>query len=182
MFEAITGKVLATIATLSVFLFSSYTGNDPAFGTLNSRAGESYLQLRTSLVSAFENDFPDVFKSGSTIPVNFRLTIRNRNGVLVNRSFQNSVRYDPANAVYEIKTGGMNRKLQTPSYNAMLSEVSGFECSIPYSPTWGTVTVSLEASLPSVRFEQLQKRVDLMVLWKYQKPKTSTQLSLKKAT
>ncbi len=182
MFEAITGKVFATIVSLSVFLFSSYTGNDPAFGTLNSRAGESYLQLRTSLVSAFENDFPDVFKSGSTIPVNFILTIRNKNGVLVNRNFQNSVRYDPAQAVYEVKTGGMNRKLQTPNYHTMISEISGFECSIPYRSSWGIVSVSLEASLPSVRFEQLQKKVDLMVLWKYQKPKINTQLNLKKAT
>ncbi len=182
MFEAITGKVLATIATLSVFLFSSYTGNDPAFRNLNSRAGENYLQLRTTLVSAFENDFPDVFKSGSTIPVNFQLTIRNRNRILLNRNFQNSVRYDVANAVYEIRTGGMNRKIQTSSYAAMLSEVSGFECSVPYQSDWGTVTVSLEAALPSVRFEQLRKSVDLMVLWKYQKPKVSATLNLKKVS
>jgi hypothetical protein len=182
MLEAITGKVFATIATLSVFLFSSYTGNDPAFRNLNSRAGENYLQLRTTLVSAFENDFPDVFKSGSTIPVNFQLTIRNRNRILLNRNFQNSVRYDVANAVYEIRTGGMNRKIQTSSYAAMLSEVSGFECSVPYQSDWGTVTVSLEAALPSVRFEQLRKSVDLMVLWKYQKPKVSATLNLKKVS
>lgn len=182
MLEALTGKVLATVVTLSVFLFSSYTGNDPAFGNLNSRAGDSYLQLRTSLVSAFENDFPDVFQSGSTIPVNFKLLIRNKNGVLVNRNFQNSVRYDPATAVFEVRSSGMNRKLQTANYSAMISEISGFECSIPFSSSWGTVSVSLEASLPSVRFEQLKKKVDLMVLWKYQKPKISTQLNLKKAT
>lgn len=180
MQEAITGKVFATIVTLSVFLFSSYTGNDPAFRTLNCRAGEKYLVVRSSLISAFDNDFPDVFKSGSTIPINFQLSIRNKNRSLVSRSFQNSVKYDMANAVYEIRTGGMNRRLQTPSYAAMLAEVSGFECSLPYDPSWGEVSITLTASLPSVRFEQLQKKVDLMVLWKYQKPKVSASLSLQK--
>jgi hypothetical protein len=73
MLEAITGKVFATIVTLSVFLFSSYTGNDPAFRTLNCRAGEKYLVVRSSLISAFDNDFPDVFKSGSRSPSIFSL-------------------------------------------------------------------------------------------------------------
>jgi len=180
MLEALTGKVFATIVSLSVFLFSSYTGNDPAFRGLNSRAGEHYLQLRTSLVSAFDNDFPDVFKSGATIPVNFQLIIRNKSRTLLTRSYQNSVRYNPADAVFDVRTGGMNRKLQTASYPAMIAEVSGFECSLPYDPNWGNVTITLEASLPSVRFEQLQKKVDLMVLWKYQKPKISVQLNLQK--
>jgi len=180
MLEAITGKVFATIVTLSVFLFSSYTGNDPSLKALNSRVGENYLQLRTSLSGAFENDFPDVFKSGSTIPVNFKVTIRGKNRNLYQHTFANSVRYDPAKGVYAISVGGMHRDSQTDSYEKMLTEISVFECSIPYQPTWGDVTVTLEASLPTVRFQQLQKNVDLMVLWKYQKPRISTSLRLRK--
>lgn len=180
MLEAITGKMFATIVTLSVFLFSSYTGNDPALRALSSRAGENYLQIRSSLVGAFDNDFPDVFKSGSTIPVTFTLSIKNKNQILFSRNYQNRVRFDPAKGLYEVKTAGMNRTLQTASYPAMLNELSTFECSIPYQESWGSVTISLEASLSSVRFEQLKKTVDLMVLWKYQKPKVSSQVSLRK--
>ncbi len=180
MLEAISGKVFATIVTLSVFLFSSYTGNDPSLKGFNSRVGENYLQLRTSLYSAFENDFPDVFRSGSTIPVNFKLTIKGKHQNLYQHTFVNSVNYDPAKGVFNLSLGGMNRKLQTDSYEKMLAEISVFECSIPYQPAWGDVTINLEASLPTVRFQQLQKNVDLMVLWKYKKPRTSTSLNLRK--
>ena len=180
MFEALAGKVFATVVSLSMFLFSSYSGNDPSFRAINSRVGGDYLQLRTSLVGAFDNDFPDVFKSGTVIPVDFSLVIKKDSMVLTKAKFQNRVRFDPAKGVYEIYTAGMNRTIKTESYSHMLAEISGFECSIPYNPDWGVVSVRLEATLPTVRFAQLKKAVDLMVLWKYQKPRASVNLDLRK--
>ncbi|GAB1467675.1 hypothetical protein MASR2M64_03540 [Candidatus Cloacimonadota bacterium] len=182
MFEALTGKVFATVVSLSMFLFSSYSGNDPAFRALNSRVGGNYLQLRTSLVGAFDNDFPDVFKSGTVIPVDFSLVIKKGNQVLTKSKFQNKVRFDPAKGVYEIYTAGMNRSITTESYTQMLAEISGFECSIPYNPQWGVVSVHLEATLPTVRFAQLKKPIDLMVLWKYHKPRINNNLDLRKTS
>jgi hypothetical protein len=182
MLEALTGKVFATVVSLSMFLFSSYSGNDPSLRALSSRVGGNYLQVRTSLVGAFDNDFPDVFKSGTVIPVNFTLSLKSGNRTLTERQFQNRVRFDPGKGIYEVYMGGMNRTIETESYAQMLTEISGFECSIPYNPDWGVVSMRLEASLPTVKFTQLKKPVDLMVLWKYQKPRTSTNLDLRKTS
>ncbi|PKN71404.1 MAG: hypothetical protein CVU50_10220 [Candidatus Cloacimonetes bacterium HGW-Cloacimonetes-3] len=182
MLEALTGKVFATVASISMFLFSSYSGNDPSFRALSSRVGGNYLQLRTNLVGAFDNDFPDVFNSGTVIPVNFSLSIRSGNRVLAERHFQNRVRYDPGKGTYEVYTAGMNRTIETESYAHMLAEISGFECSIPYNPDWGVVSLRLESSLPTLKFAQIRKPVDLMVLWKYKKPRISINLDLHKTS
>ncbi len=182
MLEALTGKVFATVASLSMFLFSSYSGNDPSFRALNSRVGGNYLQLHTSLVGAFDNDFPDVFKSSTVIPVNFSLIIKSGRRTLSEKQFQNRVRYDPGKGIYEVYLSGMKRTIETESYNHMLAEISGFECSVPYNPDWGVVSVRLEASLPTVKFTQLKKPVDLMVLWKFHKPRVNANLDLRKTS
>lgn len=182
MLEALTGKVFASIVSLSMFLFSSYTGNDPSLRALTSRVGDNYLQLRTSLVSAFDNDFPDVFKSGATIPIEYKLLIKSGKQTRVERKFQNRVRFDPLTGVYHIYSAGMNRNTQTTSYPQMITEISAFECSVPYNPAWGKVSVRLEASLPIVRFQQLNKPVDLMVLWRYQRPAANVILNLQSAS
>lgn len=182
MLEALTGKVFATVASLSMFLFSSYSGNDPSFRAINSRVGGNYLQLRTTLVGAFDNDFPDVFKSGTLIPINFDLTIKSGNRVLGEKRYQNRVKYNLSKGTFEIYTGGMNRNLETDSYSHMLAEISAFECSIPYKPEWGVVNVRLEATMPTIKFAQLKKPVDLMVLWKYHKPKVNATLDLRKTS
>ncbi|MDD4310233.1 MAG: hypothetical protein PHO32_07620, partial [Candidatus Cloacimonetes bacterium] len=136
MLEALSGKVFATMVSLSMFLFSSYTGNDPGFRALNSRTGGNYLQLRTSLVSAFDNDFPDVFKSGVRIPVIFTLYIKSGKRTLAEYKYQNTVQYDPSKGSYAVYTAGMNRNIQTTSYQQMIQEFSLFECSIPYRADW----------------------------------------------
>jgi hypothetical protein len=178
MFEALTAKMFATVVSLSMFLFSSYTGNDPAFRALTGRVGENYLQFRTTLTAAFDNDFPDVFKSGANIPIDFTLQIKSGNKTWLERRYQNRVRFDPATGVYHVHLTGMNRNVQTSSYQQMITEISSFECSVPYNPVWGKVTARLEAKLPTVRFEQINKSVDLMVLWRYQRPSTSISLNL----
>lgn len=182
MFEALTAKVFATVVSLSMFLFSSYTGNDPSFRALNAKAGDSYLQFKTTLVEAFDNDFPDVFKSGASIPVDFTLQIRSGNNIRLQRKYQNRVQYNPSTGIYHVFLAGMNRNLQTASYQQMLSVISGFECSVPYDSGWGKVSVHLEAKLPTVRFQQINKAVDLMVLWRYQRPSITINLNLLAAT
>ena len=179
MFEAISAKVFATVVSLSMFLFSSYTGNDPAFSALNSKVGESYLQLNTSLISAFDNDFPDVFKSGAKIPVDFTVKIKSGRRTLSERKFQNSVQFDPTKGLFTVYSAGMNRSIQTASYQQMIAGVSDFECSIPYRSNWGQVHISVEATLPTIRFAQINKPVDLMVLWRYQHPKVNTSIVLR---
>lgn len=180
MFEALGAKILTTVASVAMFLFSSYTGNDPSLSPLSTRVGDNYLQVETRLENAFVNDFEDIFKSGTTIPVVFKLKIRSGRTVFSEKQFINRVRYDHAKDLYIVSLEGMNRNLQLSSPAELVSELSVLHCSLPYNPKWGKVTLNVEASLAAVRFQQVKGPVDLMVLWKYHKPQVSKNLDLTK--
>jgi len=179
MFEALSAKVFTTLASVSMFLFSSYTGNDPGFSNITARVGENYLQVQTKLENAFTNDFTDVFSSGVSIPVVYKLSITSGRSTLLEKRFVNRVRYDHAKGVYFLSLETTNRELELTSQAQMVAQLSAFACSVPYNRNWGKVTVKVEASLSSVRFQQVKEPVDLMVLWKYHKPKISNTLDLK---
>ena len=178
MFEALSAKVFSTLASVSMFLFSSYTGNDPGLTTLRTRVGDNYLQVQTKLEQAFVNDFNEVFTSGVSIPVVFKFSINNGSNVLFEKRFVNRVRYDQAKGIYYFSAEGSNRNLEMGSQAQMITELSSFACSVPYNRRWGKVSVKVEASLSSVRFQQVKEPVDLMVLWKYHKPKVSASVDL----
>lgn len=180
MFEALGAKILTTVASVSTFLFSSYTGNDPSLRPISTRVGDNYIQVETRLENAFVNDFEDIFKSGTSIPVVFKLKIRSGRTVFSEMQFINRVRYDHAKGLYLVSLEGMNRNLQLSSPAQLVSEISALHCSLPYDRKWGKVTLSMEASLSAVRFQQVKGPVDLMVLWKYRKPKASKNLDLTK--
>lgn len=179
MFEALSAKVFTTLASVSMFLFSSYTGNDPGFSPISARAGENYLQVQTKLENAFTNDFTDVFSSGVSIPVVFKMSISSGKTSRLEKRYVNRVRYDHTKGLYFVSLEGTNRELELTSQAQMVSQLSTFTCSVPYNRTWGMVTIKVEASLSSVRFQQIKEPVDLMVLWKYHKPKVSSSLDLK---
>ncbi|HQQ68644.1 MAG TPA: hypothetical protein PLX77_07435, partial [Candidatus Cloacimonadota bacterium] len=61
MFEALGAKFLAGVVSLSMLLFSSFEGNDPALGSFSYSKTGSYVHLKTQLQTAFENDFPSIF-------------------------------------------------------------------------------------------------------------------------
>lgn len=180
MFEALGSKLLAGIASLSMLLFSSYTGNDPRLSSIRHNRSESYLHLEANLISAFDNDFPSIFSSGTTIPVQFHLTIRSGNRTVLNRTYTNNVTYDPGKGAYEILKAGTSESIITQSYNEMLDAVAAFKCSVPYQTDWGSVQVKLVSALPTVNFAQIDKAVDLMILWKYKKPSVKKQIDLRR--
>ena len=179
MFEAISGKIMASVVSLSMLLFSSFKGNNPSFGNTSINNTGTYLHISTTLVSAFENDFPSIFSSGATIPVHYYLVIKSGNTTVVNRKYTQSVTFYPGKGIYEITRNGIANKIKTTSSAQVAAELSAMECSIPIKVDWGNVTLHWAAELPSVHFEQLDKTVDLMVLWKYKRPETKLQLNLK---
>ncbi|MDP2172191.1 MAG: hypothetical protein Q8M98_04300 [Candidatus Cloacimonadaceae bacterium] len=180
MLEALAAKALALMASLSMFLFSSYSGNDPSLSVLRGVSGKSYLQLETRLIGAFENDFVDVFKSGAPIPVNYTVEIRSKGKIKGTRAFSNVVRYDSRSNSYKIIQSGSGRTSHTSSYQTMLEEVSLLECSLPIETSWGEVKVRLETWLPTVHFDQIDRRVDLIVLWKFRRPSVSAVFDLRR--
>lgn len=180
MFEALGAKALAMVASLSMFLFSSYSGNDPGLSALRGVPSKNHLQLTTHLNGAFENDFEDVFRSGTLIPIHYKVEIRSKGRIVLTRNFSNSVQYDSRANSYKIINSGMSRTSHAATYEAMLNEASSLECSVPVEQSWGEVNVRLEAWLPTVNFTQIDRRVDLMVLWKFQRPAAKGVIDLRR--
>lgn len=179
MLETLGAKILSGIVTLSMFLFSSYTGNDPAFTAIRGSMGRSYIQLSTRLAGAFDNDFPDVFRSGTKITVYYKVNIRSKGKLVASREFQNSVQYDSRQNIYTVRLSGTDRGYQTSDYRLMVNDLATMECSMPIQSSWGYSTVEFEAWLPTVYFDKIDKKVNLMVLWNYSRPKLKSEFNLR---
>lgn len=181
MFEGIGAKLFSSVVSLSLLLFSSFQGNDPYFTSVTVQKTGSYVYLSGSLHSAFENDFPSIFSSGAQIPVHFALSVRQGSKTLAQRRFTHSVSFDTMTGTYEVYKSGGAQSFQSDKVEEIIAEVARFRFGIPYQPSWGEVNIRIEASLPKVNFRELNKEVDLMVLWKHQKPSTKVVVDLRKA-
>ena len=69
----------------------------------------------------------------------------------------------------------------TRSVEEIIKEVSYYSFSIPYQQIWGEVSIRIQAELPKLRFDNADKDVDLMVLWKYKKPSVKSTANLLKS-
>lgn len=179
MLDALSTRVLAGVVSLSMLLFSSFKGNDPRLSSISHSKSGSFVYLRAQLQSAFENDFPSIFASGTPIPVHYNLEVRSGNSVVARRRVVNQVSYDPASGVYELVRDGAQATF-TESIDEVKRELAYFEYALPYQSSWGMVSAKIEAELPKVHFRQLDKELDLMVLWKYKKPATKAQIDLRR--
>jgi hypothetical protein len=179
MLEALGTKVLAGVVSLSMLLFSSFKGNDPRLSSISHSKSGSFVYLRAQLQSAFDNDFPSIFASGTPIPVHYNLEVRSGNSVVARRRVVNRVTFDPASGIYEIVKEGAQPAF-TEAIDEVNRELAYFEYGLPYQSSWGVVNVKIEAELPKVHFRQLNKELDLMVLWKYKKPSTKAQIDLRR--
>lgn len=180
MFELFTSKILAGVVSLSMLLFSSFKGNDPQFSAINHHNSSSAIYLSGELLSAFNNDFDSIFASSATIPVHFKLTIKSGTRTVESRKFRHLVDFNPVTGIYVLRKEGDPEVLRTSSVEQIIKEVSQYSFSIPYQSSWGLVSVSIQAELPVVRFEELDKDMDLMVLWKHRKPSAKIQIDLRK--
>ncbi|MCK9557069.1 MAG: hypothetical protein PHQ78_01600 [Candidatus Cloacimonetes bacterium] len=181
MLEALGAKVLSGIVAFSLLMFSSFEGNDPRFEPLKIAKNDSYLFISSKLVSAFDNDFPSIFSSGTPIPIHFTISIRKGSRILGQSRFTHTVTFDTAKGVYQLDKGMGGTALLTKSMEEIIQEVSHFSVSVPYRKNWGDVSIRIEAKLPKLRFNKTDKDVDLMVLWKYKKPSAKSTVNLHKA-
>lgn len=180
MFEALGSKILTGVVSLSLLLFSSFKGNDPQLGAINYYASSSTLYLSGELLSAFENDFDSIFASSASIPVYFTLNIKSGSSTVINRQIRHLVAYNPSSGIYVLRKDGDPDILRSSSMQEIITEISQYSFSVPYQSSWGLVTVSIKAEMPVVRLKEMDKELDLMVLWKHKKPSAKIQINLLK--
>jgi hypothetical protein len=91
----------------------------------------AYVYLKAQLQSAFDNDFPSIFASGTSIPVYYNLEVRNGSNLVLRKRLINQVNYDPASGIYAIIREG-EATSYTESLELVKRELSAFEYALPY--------------------------------------------------
>jgi hypothetical protein len=172
-------KLLANLVTISVFLFSSFKGNDADFSALKVHNSGNYLILQTKLENSFENDFQDIFQSGKQVDVWFNLEVKQNKDMVHKQVFRHSVQYDPLSTSYKVYLQEQHQTRSVASYPEMLQLLANVEYSLPSKPEWTKIDIQLESYLKSMRIESMNKDIDLMTLWKLKKPVCKTNLDLK---
>jgi hypothetical protein len=172
-------KLLTTLITVSVFLFSSFKGNDAVFSDLFVRNSGSYLIVQTQLQHAFDNDFQDIFKSGKTVDIWFNLEAKQRKEMLHKQVFRHSVQYDQLAGIYKIYLQEQRISRQVSSYEDMLKVISTIQYNLPLKHEWNNVELHVDAFLKKMKFAGYSKDMDLMMLWKLKKPAVNLNVDLK---
>jgi len=139
----------------------------------------NFLYVSGVLQDAFDNDFPTIFASGTAINVLYDLEIKSSNRIVAKNRFRHTVSYNPVSGVYELRKDGDPEAYRSNSVEEVIQKLSYFSFGIPFQHSWEQVQIKVEARLPVVHFEQMDKEVDLMVLWKYKKPASSIRADLR---
>ncbi len=177
MFQAFTNKVVTGIISLSMLIFSSYQGNRAQFSELILNNSISGATIETKLLKAFDNDFEEIFKSGSAINVFFNLEINSDNDNLQKSTFRHEVLYNQQTNKYDLYLEEQDLSLENLSYLNMLENLSYF--SYDYTGELpSNFTVKLISHLPKMRLESINQEYDMMILWNMKKPTIKRSFSI----
>ena len=172
MFQALSGKVITGIVTLSMLLLSSYEGNNAKFGNMTAIYLGSRIHVSAALVNAFENDFEEYFRSGQRIEIFFNIEIFKRKELIHENEFRHAVIFDPIGKIFHVFLEEQNIQTTTTSYAELLELISLIEYDYN-EDDYESGQVVLSAHMKKIRLQSLNKEYDLMMLWKFKKPRLS---------
>jgi len=176
MFQILAEKVISGLAAFSMLLLSSYQGNEASFSAYTTSFLDDRMFLECKLENAFENDFEEIFKSGQSIDIYFRVKIRHRNLIIHEEEFRHSIIFDPLTQIFNIELEDQGLSFSTNSYDELTIIISNIEYSFK-DENIRDCTLTMNAHLPKIRLTALDKDFDLMMLWKYNEPKFTTNLA-----
>jgi len=165
------GRILSSVVSMTMLLFSSYEGNNARFSDVFIGHDNQIVRIRTSLLYAFDNDFEQIFRSGSPININYYLIV-SRDGILLDSiEYRNTVIYDPMERFFRIEAEVSNNFTFTVSCDDLRTIISEVDIFYDHWGIGGTYKFELSASMERVTLESLEREFDLMMLWNYKTPK-----------
>jgi len=177
MFQAFTNKVVTGIISLSMVLFSSYKGNPAKFENLMLDNSINGIAIEASLSDAFENDFEDVFKSGSSVRVFFELKILEDKNELYSSNFSHMVLFDTQTKLFTLELEEQDLTLTELPYKRMLEQLAHISCDVDeILPS--TIMIVLTSYLPKMRLESVDQEYDMMILWNMKRPTIKRQFNI----
>ena len=111
-----------------------------------------------------------------SIDIYFSVRINYRDVIIHEEEFRHSIIFDPLTQVFNIELEDQDLTSSTNSYNELKRIISNIEYSFE-DENIHDYTLTLRAYLPKIRLIALDKDFDLMMLWKYNEPKLTTELA-----
>ncbi|MCD4828052.1 MAG: hypothetical protein K8R90_01305 [Candidatus Cloacimonetes bacterium] len=172
MFGNLTNRFVSTVASLTALVFSSYTGNDAAFSNLALQRQGDMLTVQCRLVSAFDHDFEEFFRSGKPVNVWFMLQVHSGREVVLEEFFYHRVEFDPMSSYFEIYLHDQQYTVSARSYAELIEVVSLFDHTISLLDIdhEQSLIVSVTGYLAEIRLDTMSEPFDLMLLWNFKRP------------
>lgn len=169
LFQALSSKIITGVITLSMLLLSSYEGNNAAFENFTATVLGSNVYIKANLISAFENDFEELFKSGQKIDIFFKVDIKDSERTVHEKEFKHSIIFNPLEQIYIIFLEDQNVQTSAVSLEELIEIISGIDY-VCKCEGFDEGNISLSSHLKKVRLKSIDKEYDMMMLWKFKKP------------
>ncbi len=167
------GKLVSGLVSMTMLLFSSYEGNDASFSEILIGHDSEAIRIRTTLLNAFDNDFDQIFRSGSPVVINYLLDVQRDGEHVETLTFHNIIIFDPMNRYFYIEAEASNFHSFTDSCDELRQIISEIDVFYDHLGVEGTYRFELTASMEKVTLESLEREFDLMLLWKNKIPAIS---------
>jgi hypothetical protein len=122
------------------------------------------------LVEAFDNDFDEIFQSGQRIDIFFKIEIHGEDRLAHEQEFRHAVVFDPLEKIYNVFLEEQNLQTTCTNFNQLIETISQIEYFYNGQKYEGGHVI-LSAYMKKIRLQSLNKEYDLMMLWKFKKPK-----------
>ncbi len=169
MFQALSSKIITGVITLSMLLLSSYEGNNAAFENFTATVLGSNVYIKANLVTAFENDFEELFRSGQKIDIYFNVIITDRDGPVHQDEFIHSILFNPLERFYLIFLEEQQSQTTAGSLEELIEIISNIDY-VCECEGFDEGNISISSHLKKVRLKSIGKEYDMMMLWKFKRP------------
>ncbi len=163
-------KVFTGLVSIAMVMFSSYEGNNAEFSKILINHNPENIRIRTVLVNAFENDFEQIFRSGTPIIINYNFQVKKEDTIIAVKTYKNSVVFDPMNRFFQVNAEAANHHTFVHSLEELIPLLSEVDIFFDHWNVTGTYHFELSADMEKVYLSSLDREFDLLLLWNLKAP------------
>jgi len=163
-------KVFTGLVSIAMVMFSSYEGNNAEFSKILINHNPGTIRIRTVLMNAFENDFEQIFRSGTPIIINYNIEVEKDDTTITLKTYKNSVVFDPMNRIFQVDAEASNHYTFVSSLEELVPLLSEVDIFFDYGTETGTYRFRLSADMEKVYLTSVDREFNLMLLWNLKTP------------
>jgi hypothetical protein len=185
IFAAFSKKVISTIIAVGSMFYSTIDGVTPDMSALELHYKNDYILVSTMLENCYTSEFDQIFYSGNVITIYFTVDLYQDGGKdpVSTNTFFHALQYSPLGDDFTIYFSERNETISSLSLDlvkALLPRVTDYRVTSSDN-IYDKVNYYLEitAWLDKIRFEGMEKELNLLYYWNSIKPNNKSALFTK---